>query len=81
MTGASTTIRVSREQRERLRQLAQRRAATMADTLDDALEALRRDDFYREMAEAEATLRADPARWAEYVAERDAWLEPDLSGP
>lgn len=53
----------------------------MADTLDDALEALRRDDFYREMAEAEARLRSDPARWAEYLAERDAWLEADLSGP
>lgn len=51
----------------------------MADTLDDALEALRRIDFYEKMSTAEQELRADPARWAEYVAERDAWLTPELS--
>jgi hypothetical protein len=51
----------------------------MSDTLDAALEALRREEFYRSMAEAEAALRADPAAHAEYLAERDAWLEPDLS--
>ena len=50
----------------------------MADTLDDALEALRRDQFYRNMAHAEAELRLDQAGWAEYIAERDAWLDADL---
>ena len=66
------------KQRDRLRRLAHDRDATMADTLDDALEALRRDHFYRGMAEAEQTLRSDEARWAEYVAERDVWLNPEL---
>jgi predicted transcriptional regulator len=79
MTEASTTIRVSAAQRERLRSLARGRNASMADTLDDALEALRRIDFYEKMSTAEQELRADPARWAEYVAERDAWLTPELS--
>jgi predicted DNA-binding protein len=79
MTRKSTTIRVSVEQRERLRQLAEEREATMADTLDDALEALRRDRFYKGMADAERELRSDQARWTEYVAERDAWLNPDLT--
>lgn len=79
MTSRSTTIRVSVEQRERLRQLAEERDATMADTLDDALETLRRDQFYRRMADAEQALRADPVRWAEYVAERDAWLDFDIA--
>lgn len=51
----------------------------MADTLDDALETLRRDQFYRRMADAEQALRADPVRWAEYVAERDAWLDFDIA--
>jgi len=51
----------------------------MADTLDDALEALRREQFYRGMSDAEAALRADPAAWAEYTAERDAWLESDVA--
>ena len=53
----------------------------MADTFDDALEALRRVDFYEKMAASEHELRADPAQWAEYVAERDAWLTPELSTP
>lgn len=52
----------------------------MADTLDAALESLRRERFYEEMAAAERDLRADPAAWATYVRERDAWLNPDLAG-
>ena len=79
MTVTSTTIRVSTAQRERLRRLAEDRDATMADTLDAALESLRRERFYEEMAEAEQQLRADPAAWATYVRERDAWLNPDLA--
>lgn len=79
MTSSSTTIRVSHEQRERLRRLAAQRSSSMSDTLDAALEALRRDEFYRSMADAEAALRADPAAYTEYLAERDAWLDADLS--
>ncbi|MCB0979265.1 MAG: hypothetical protein H6513_17175 [Acidimicrobiaceae bacterium] len=80
MTSVSTTtIRVSVEQRDRLRRLADDRSATMTDTLDAALEALRRERFYEEMASAEQRLRADPVAWAAYVRERDAWLNPDLA--
>lgn len=79
MTKSSTTIRVTKRQRQRLRELAQMRSSTMADTLDAALEALRRQHFYAEMAEAEERLRADPARWAEYTQDRDEWLTADLS--
>ena len=78
MTVSSTTIRVSVEQRDRLRQLAEQRSSSMADTFDAALESLRRDQFYKEMADAEAKLRADPERLAVYQAERDAWLTADL---
>ena len=51
----------------------------MGDTLDDALEALRRDRFSRDMADAEAALRSDESGWAQYTAEREAWLNPDLA--
>ncbi|MGB3685926.1 MAG: hypothetical protein WA991_08905 [Ornithinimicrobium sp.] len=81
MTAESTTIRVSFEQRERLRELADLRSASMAHTLDAALESLRREDFYRRMARTEADLSSDPDGWADYVRERDAWLEPDVSTP
>ncbi len=79
MTASSTTIRVSTDQRERLRRLAADRNATMADTLDAALESLRRERFYEEMATAEQRLRADTDAWDTYVRERDAWLSPDLA--
>jgi predicted DNA-binding protein len=79
MTSTSTTIRVSLEQRERLRALARDRSSTMTETLDAALEALRRDQFYRSMVAAEAKLRSDPDAWAEYAAERDSWLGPELT--
>ena len=79
MTSASTTIRVSLDQREQLRKLAEQRSSSMADTLDAALDALRRNQFYEGMADAEAALRADPQGWAHYIAERDAWLNPDLA--
>ena len=79
MTSASTTIRVSVEQRDRLRSLATQRESSIADTLDAALESLRRDQFYQGVACAEAALQADPNRWAAHVAERDEWLNADLS--
>lgn len=79
MTERSTTIRVSTEQRERLRRLAEDRSATMADTLDAALESLRRERFFEGMAAAEVRLRADPDAWATYARERDAWLNADLA--
>lgn len=51
----------------------------MADTLDAALESLRREHFYAEMAAAEQRLRLDPAAWSAYVQQRDSWLDADLS--
>ena len=50
----------------------------MTETLDAALESLRRDHFYRDMAAAESKLRASPEAWTRYLAERDAWLNADL---
>ena len=77
MTESSTTIRVSVGQRERLRRLAEQRSSSMTETLDAALEALRRDQFYQQMADAETALRADPAHWRAYLVERDQWLDAD----
>ncbi len=79
MTSTSTTIRVTAEQRDRLRLLAAERGASMADTLDAALESLRRQQFYDAMVTAEAQLRSDPVAWSTYVRDRDAWLNPDLA--
>jgi predicted transcriptional regulator len=78
MTSASTTIRVTTDQRERLRSLAEQRQSSMTDALDAALDSLKREQFYREMASAEAALRKDPKGWEQYLQERDNWLNADL---
>lgn len=78
MTSTSTTIRVTIQQRERLRVLAEQQDASMSQTFDDALEALRRDRFFKEMAAVEARLRAKPDEWAAYTAAADEWLSADL---
>jgi predicted transcriptional regulator len=78
MTSASTTIRVTTDQRERLRSLAEQRQSSMTEALDAALESLKREQFYREMASAEAALRKDPKGWERYIEERDNWLNADL---
>ena len=59
-------------------EVAEDRNATMTDTLDAALESLRRECFYEEMATAEKRLRSDPGAWETYVRERDQWLNPDV---
>lgn len=51
----------------------------MADTLDAALESLRRQQFYEAMVTAEAQLRRDPVALGAYVRDRDAWLNPELT--
>jgi hypothetical protein len=62
-----------------LKGLAERRSSSMTETLDAALEALHRDDFYRSMADAERDLRADPDAWAEYEDDRNEWLNAKLT--
>jgi hypothetical protein len=79
MTASSTTIRVSTAQRERLRLLADERGDTMTDTLDAALESLRRERFYAAMAAAEHELRNDTDAMRDYRRERDQWLNPDVA--
>jgi len=51
----------------------------MTETLDAALEALHRDDFYRSMADAEQQLRAEPTAWSEFELDRDEWLNAKLT--
>lgn len=50
----------------------------MVDTLDAALDALKRELFYTQMAEAEDRLRSRPAEWDEFTAERAQWLDAPL---
>ena len=70
---SSTTIRVPQEFREQLRQVSEKRGATLTDTLIDALEALRREDFFAAMTKWESEFRKDKESWDAYEAEAEAW--------
>lgn len=70
---ASTTIRVPQDFRDRLRRVSESRHTSLTDTLHDALEALRREEFFDSIARSEADLRQDPVAWASYLAEADEW--------
>ena len=51
----------------------------MTDTLDAALEALRRNEFYRLMADTELQLRSDAEAWAGFAHDRNEWLGAKLT--
>jgi predicted transcriptional regulator len=79
MTPTSTTIRVTIAQRDKLRELATARSSSVAETLDAALETLRREQFYAAMAAAEANIAAHLDTFASLFEERAAWLNPNLA--
>ena len=58
--------------------MATARHGSLSDTLDAALESLRRDLFYSQMAAAERSLRAG-GEWQSFVDERDEWMNADLA--
>ncbi len=68
-------MRVDQRQRALLRKLADDRDATMIDTLDAALEALRRQDFFAAMERAEIEMRADSDAWNAYQGDARPWLD------
>lgn len=51
----------------------------MTETLGAALDSLQREQFYREMAEAQARFASHADEQIAYDAERAAWLDADLS--
>lgn len=44
----------------------------MSSVIEDAVDAYRRDIFWREYEEGIEGLRRDPEAWADYTAEREA---------
>ena len=81
---AGTTVRISQETREALRELARQTNESMQDILARAVEAYRRERFLREVNAAYAALHADVEAWREEEAERAVWegtiadgLEPE----
>ena len=69
---ASTTIRVDSETHAKLLEMSAARGSTLMDTVRDAAEALRRQQFAANVAEELAALREDPDAWAAYLADAEA---------
>jgi predicted transcriptional regulator len=70
---STTTIRVSVETHNTLRELAQAIGAPMQEILEQAVEQYRRQRLLAATNAAYAALRADPAAWQQIKEEQAAW--------
>jgi predicted transcriptional regulator len=70
---SAPTVHISEAAHLVLKQLAEQTGQTMAEVLDKALEAYRRQVFIDAVNAGYAALRADPVAWAEHLAERRLW--------
>jgi hypothetical protein len=69
----STTVRISRETRETLRELERETGYRSSELLARAVEQYRRSVILGLTNTAYGALRADPDSWEELQAERDEW--------
>ena len=80
----STTVRISHETLQVLRELAQQLGEPMPKILTRAVEAYRRQQVLERTNIAYAALRADPVEWQRQEEERRLWdvtLGDDLNEP
>jgi len=70
---AETTVRVTKETREALRELSEQAGESMQEVLARAVEAYRRQRMLEETNAAYAALRSNPEAWREEQEERQAW--------
>jgi predicted transcriptional regulator len=75
MKPKATTIRVSVKTRDRLADIARKEGRAMTEVLNEAIADYEQKLFWQTLNEQiERTQREDPEGWAEYLAEREAWL-------
>ncbi len=67
----STTIRVKEATRDRLAAVARATDRSIIDVMEEAVDALERRVFFRQLNQRYAELRADESEWADVLAERD----------
>lgn len=80
----SKTIRVSTEIYEQLSELSQREHATINETVAALIRERAKREFFEQLREGYAQLRADKAAWSEFQTEMEEWdatlsdgLEPE----
>ena len=70
---AGTTVRMTEDTREMLRQIAREAGRPMQEVLADAVEAYRRQRLLERTNAAFSELRETPAEWQAEREERAAW--------
>jgi predicted DNA-binding protein len=73
MAGATTTVRISQEARETLRELSKQTGQSARVLLERSLHAYRDQLLLDQSNAAYAAIREDPKTTAEMLAERRAW--------
>jgi predicted transcriptional regulator len=72
VTTSTTTVRISKRARAKAEAVAAATNRSMSSVIEDAVDAYRRDVFWRQYEEGIERLREDPQAWADYSAEREA---------
>jgi hypothetical protein len=72
----SVMIRVDQQTRDRLAALAEQDHRTLGEEVSHMVE---RESMARDFRAAYERLMADPEAWADYVGERDEWLDSNLA--
>ena len=72
-TPASTTIRISRDTHEMLKDLARQQARSLHDVIETALQSYRQRVMMQEMNEDFEALKKDKKAWESELKERRQW--------
>lgn len=70
---SATTIRISKEYREILREMSERVGSSMTVLLETAIEEYRQKVFFEQFDAAYAELQLDAHAWEDEQAERNEW--------
>jgi predicted transcriptional regulator len=76
----TTSIRVSRETQQRLKDIARREQKSIGAVLDEVITRYEREAFQQQMQEDFHRLRQDPGAWSEYREETALWDQTAADG-
>jgi predicted DNA-binding protein len=68
----TTTVRISKRTRANAEAVAEATHRTMSHVIEEAVDAYRREVFWRQYEDGIERLRRDPEAWADYIAEQEA---------
>lgn len=71
--GDSTTIRVSRDVYNTVKDIALQQNENIQDVIESAVKDYKKKKFFDGLNNAYSKLKEDPAAWAEELAEREEW--------